>query len=136
MFTLSTTLTSGETLLRATPANTNTTFYMTYMRLPAYKDGTLAATTTSQQVMDSNSTGHDGLKYTITATHASAGTHACELVLSTDGTNSYFSQYGDVITNASLFSIATDVASSMQRVLVTPVNTNTTFVWDVTKRGN
>ena len=39
---------------------------MTYMRLPAYKDGTLAATTTSQQVMDSNSTGHDGLKYTIT----------------------------------------------------------------------
>ena len=109
---------------------------MTYMRLPAYKDGTLAATTTSQQVMDSNSTGHDGLKYTITATHASAGTHACELVLSTDGTNSYFSQYGDVITNASLFSIATDVASSMQRVLVTPVNTNTTFVWDVTKRGN
>ena len=136
LFTLSTTLTSGETLLRATPANTNTTFYMTYMRLPAYKDGTLAATTTSQQVMDSNSTGHDGLKYTITATHASAGTHACELVLSTDGTNSYFSQYGDVITNASLFSIATDVASSMQRVLVTPVNTTTTFVWDVTKRGN
>ena len=135
LYTLSTTMSSGNQLLRATPANTNTTFFLTYSRLPALKDGELTTTaTTADQTLDSQSTAYEGLKYSLLAVHSS-GTHACEVVVGTDGTDSYYSQYGDVVTASSLFSLNTSVSSGNTNLLVTPANTNTTFYWSVTKRG-
>ena len=134
LYTVSTTMSSGNQLLRVTPANTNTTFFLTYSRLPATKDGELTTTTTSEQTLDSQSVAYEGLKYSLLAVHSS-GTHACEVVVGTDGTDAFFSQYGDVVTSSVLFSLNTSVSSGNTNLLVTPANTNTTFYWDVTKRG-
>tara|TARA_Y100000592_G_scaffold100792_1_gene182815 strand:+ start:2442 stop:3578 length:1137 start_codon:yes stop_codon:yes gene_type:complete len=134
LYSLSTTMSGGNQLLRATPANTNTTFFLTFSRLPATKDGELTTTTTSEQTLDTCSVAYEGVKYSIVAVHSS-GTHATEVVVGTDGTDAFFSQYGDVITASSLFSLNTSVSSGNTNLLVTPANTNTTFYWDVTKRG-
>ena len=90
--------------------------------------------TTADQTLDSQSTAYEGLKYSLLAVHSS-GTHACEVVVGTDGSNAFYSQYGDVITASSLFSLNTSVSSGNTNLLVTPANTNTTFYWSVTKRG-
>ena len=82
--------------------------------------------TTSDQVLSSNAVANKAIKYVITATHASAGTHAAEVLLINDGSNAYFVQYGDTYSNASLFSLSSDVNSGNMRLLITPVNTNTT----------
>jgi len=82
--------------------------------------------TTSDQVLSSNGVANKAIKYVIQATHASAGTHAAEVLLINDGTNAYFVQYGDIYSNASLFSLSSDVNSGNMRLLITPVNTNTT----------
>ena len=134
LYSLSTTMSGGNQLLRATPANTNTTFFLTFSRLPATKDGELTTTTTSEQTLDTCSVAYEGVKYSIVAVHSS-GTHATEVVVGTDGTNAFFSQYGDVITASSLFTLNTSVSSGNTNLLVTPANTNTTFYWSVTKRG-
>ena len=63
----------------------------------------------------------------LSATHASAGTHAAEVLLINNGSNAYFVQYGDVFSTASLFSLSADIDSGNMRLLVTPVNTNTTI---------
>ena len=82
--------------------------------------------TTSDQVLSSNAVANKAIKYVITATHASAGTHAAEVLLINDGSNAYFVQSGDTYSNASLFSLSSDVNSGNMRLLITPVNTNTT----------
>ena len=43
-----------------------------------------------------------------------------------DGSNAYFIQYGDVFSNASLFTLSSDINSGNMRLLITPANTNTT----------
>ena len=83
--------------------------------------------TTANQVLSSNAVANKGIKYVINATHASAGTHAAEVLLINDGSNAYFVQYGDVFSNSSLFSLSADVNSGNMRLLVTPANTNTTI---------
>ena len=83
--------------------------------------------TTADQVLSSNSVAIKGIKYVINATHASAGTHACEVLLINNGSNAYFVQYGDVYSTASLFTLSADVDSGNMRLLVTPANTNTTI---------
>ena len=83
--------------------------------------------TTADQVLSSNAIANKGIKYVINATHASAGTHAAEVLLINDGTNAYFVQYGDGYSNSSLFSLTADVDSGNMRLLVTPANTNTTI---------
>ena len=83
--------------------------------------------TTSDQVLSSNATGNKAIKYVVMATHATAGTHAAEVLLINDGSNAYFVQYGDAFSNASLFSLSSDIDSGNMRLLVTPANTNTTF---------
>jgi hypothetical protein len=135
LYDITTTMSSGNQLLRATPANTNTTFFLTYSRLPASKDGELTTTSTSEQTLDSQAVAYEGLKYSLVATHATEGTHACEIVVGTDGTNSFYSQYGDVLTDSVMFSLNTSVSGGNTNLLVTPVNANTTFYWDVSKRG-
>jgi len=83
--------------------------------------------TTADQVLSSNGVGNKAIKYVIMASHASAGTHAAEVLLINDGTNAYFIQYGDAFSNASLFTLSSDVDSGNMRLLVTPANTNTSF---------
>ena len=82
--------------------------------------------TTADQVLSANSVANKAVKYVINATHASAGTHAAEVLLINDGSNSYFVQYGDVYSSSSLFTLSSDIDSGNMRLLITPANTNTT----------
>ncbi len=82
--------------------------------------------TTADQVLSSNAIANKGIKYVINATHASAGTHAAEVLLINDGSSAYFVQYGDVFSNSSLFSLSADIDSGNMRLLITPANTATT----------
>lgn len=82
--------------------------------------------TTADQVLSSNAVANKAVKYVINATHASAGTHAAEVLLINDGTSAYFVQYGDVFSSSSLFTLSSDVNSGNMRLLITPANTNTT----------
>ena len=90
-----------------------------------YTESSFSATT-ANQVLSANAVANKAIKYVIVATHASAGTHACEVLLVNNGSNSYFVQYGDVISSSSLFSLSSDINSGNMRLLITPVNTNTT----------
>lgn len=83
--------------------------------------------TTANQVLSSNAVAIKAVKYVINATHASAGTHASEVLLINNGSSAYFVQYGDVYSTASLFTLSADVDSGNMRLLVTPANTNTTI---------
>jgi hypothetical protein len=83
-------------------------------------------TTTADQVLSANAVANKAVKYVINATHASAGTHAAEVLLINDGSNSYFVQYGDVYSSSSLFTLSSDINSGNMRLLITPANTNTT----------
>lgn len=83
--------------------------------------------TTANQVLSANAVANKAIKYVINATHASAGTHAAEVLLINDGSNAFFVQYGDVYSNSSLFSLSADIDSGNMRLLVTPANTNTTI---------
>ena len=76
-------------------------------------------------MLSSNAIANKSIKFVISATHASAGTHA-EVLLINDGSNAYFIQYGDVYSNASLFTLSSDINSGNMRLLITPANTNTT----------
>lgn len=82
--------------------------------------------TTADQVLSSLPVVNKAVKYVINATHASAGTHAAEVLLINNGSNAFFVQYGDVYSSSSLFSLSADVSSGNMRLLITPVNTNTT----------
>jgi hypothetical protein len=83
--------------------------------------------TTADQVLSSNAVGNKAVKYVIMASHATAGTHAAEVLLINDGTNAYFVQYGDAFSSSSLFALSSDIDSGNMRLLVTPSNTNTTL---------
>ena len=87
---------------------------------------TSLTTTSANQVLSANGIANKAIKYVINATHASAGTHAAEVLLINDGSDAYFVQYGDVYSNSSLFSLSADVNSGNMRLLITPTNTNTT----------
>ena len=82
--------------------------------------------TTADQVLSANAVANKAVKYVINATHASAGTHAAEVLLINDGSNSYFVQYGDVYSSSSLFTLDSDISGGNMRLLITPANTNTT----------
>ena len=90
-----------------------------------YTANTFSATT-ADQVLSSNGIANKAIKYIISATHATAGTHSAEVLLINDGTNSYFVQYGDVYSSSSLFSLNSDINSGNMRLLITPTNTDTT----------
>ena len=91
-----------------------------------YYTASALTATTANQVLSSNAVAIKGIKYVINATHASAGTHACEVLLINNGSSAYFVQYGDVYSTASLFTLSADFNSGNMRLLITPVNTNTT----------
>lgn len=82
--------------------------------------------TTADQVLSSNGIANKAIKFVVMATHSS-GTHATEVLLINDGSNAYFTQYGDAFSASSLFTLSTSIVSGNMRLLVTPANTNTTF---------
>jgi|TARA_B100001094_G_scaffold330271_1_gene395089 hypothetical protein len=126
LFSLSTDISGSDMRLLITPVNTDTSVSSSYIKLPAQGNSTTFSATTADQVLSSVSTGVKGIKYELVATHASAGSHYAEVTLTNDGSDAYFVQFGDVFTNASLFTLSADVSGSSQRLLITPVNTNTT----------
>tara|TARA_A100001234_G_scaffold196480_1_gene185995 strand:+ start:157 stop:984 length:828 start_codon:yes stop_codon:yes gene_type:complete len=87
---------------------------------------TTFSATTADQVLSTLPVANKAVKYVINATHASAGTHAAEVLLINNGSNAFFVQYGDVFSSSSLFSLSADVSSGNMRLLITPANTNTT----------
>jgi len=91
-----------------------------------YTTSALTATT-SDQVLSSNGVANKAIKYVVMASHATLGIHAAEVLLINDGSNAYFVQYGDAISNVSLMSFSSDISGGNMRLLVTPVNTNTTI---------
>ena len=91
-----------------------------------YFTATAFTTTNANQVLSSNAVANKAIKYVLCATHASAGTHAAEVLLINNGSAAFFVQYGDVYSTASLFTLSADVNSGNMRLLCTPANTNTT----------
>jgi len=85
------------------------------------------STTSSDQILSANALANKAVKYVISATHASAGTHAAEVLLVNNGSSAYFVQYGDVYSASSLFTLNADVSGGNARLLVTPANTDTTI---------
>ena len=82
---------------------------------------TTFSTTSSSQVLSSNAVGNKAIKYVINGTHARQAHTKAEVLLINDGSNAYFVQYGDVFSNASLFSLSADVNSGNMRLLVTQI---------------
>ena len=126
LFSLATDISGSDMRLLITPTNTNTSVSSSYIKLPAAGNSTTFSATTADQVLASVSTGIKGVKFELVATHATAGSHYAEVTLTNDGSDAYFVQFGDVFTNASLFTLDADVSGSSQRILITPANTNTT----------
>ena len=91
-----------------------------------YYTATAFTTTNANQLLSSNAVANKAIKYVLCATHASAGTHAAEVLLINNGSSAFFVQYGDVYSTASLFTLSADVNSGNMRLLCTPANTNTT----------
>jgi len=92
-----------------------------------YYTASALTTTNANQVLSSNAVANKAIKYVLSATHATAGTHAAEVLLINNGSAAFFVQYGDVFSTASLFTLTADVNSGNMRLLVTPANTNTTI---------
>ena len=92
-----------------------------------YYTASALTTTSANQVLSSNAVANKAIKYVLSATHATAGTHAAEVLLINNGSAAFFVQYGDVFSTASLFTLTADVNSGNMRLLVTPANTNTTI---------
>lgn len=62
----------------------------------------------------------------ISGSHASAGYHATEVLVTHDGTTVYMSEYATVFTSSSLMTLDADISGGNIRLLITPANTNTT----------
>jgi hypothetical protein len=87
---------------------------------------TALTTTSTSQIVDSFSKSlFRTVKYYIELSTATAY-HATEVLLTHDGTNSYYTEYATITTGASLGSIDSDISGDTVRLLVTPTNTNTT----------
>lgn len=84
-------------------------------------------TADANQVLLSVPTSIYGVKVFISATHASAGNHVTEVIMTNNASSTFFAQYGDIYTSSELFTLSADVNTGNSRLLVSPVNTNTTL---------
>jgi hypothetical protein len=83
--------------------------------------------TTANQVLDSIAIAtFRSVKYQISITSGSAY-HMTEVSVIHDGTTSYITEYGTILTGASLASFDADISSGNLRLLTTPVNAITTY---------
>jgi hypothetical protein len=92
-----------------------------------YTTTNLTATTADQVMSQVSKSAYNAVKYVISASHASAGYHATEVLLTHDGSTVYMSEYATVFTSSSLMTLDADISGDNLRLLVTPANTNTSF---------
>lgn len=96
----------------------------------SYVTGKVAlTTTTANQVVDSFA--HADIrtvKYYVEAVTASAY-HATEILLTHDGTTCYITEYATIYSGSSLASFNANISGANARLLVTPVNNNTTITF-------
>jgi len=83
--------------------------------------------TTADQVLDSIAVAtYRSVKYQISITSGSAY-HMTEVSVIHDGTGAYITEYGTVLTGASLASFDADISGGNLRLLTTPVNAVTVY---------
>lgn len=99
---------------------------LTFETTPYATYTSVLATTATDQVIYTYLASQPGSRITLAATHATAGKHICDLLMTSDGTDLFFTQFGDVTTQSELFTLSSDVSVGSARLLITPVNTNTT----------
>lgn len=90
-------------------------------------DETLTLTTANQVVDTLNKLTYRSAKFLVQMSHATLGYHVTEVLVIHDGTNAYVTEYGTMWTIASLGTVNADISGNNLRLLVTPVNTNTTI---------
>lgn len=85
------------------------------------------STTTADQVLDSISAStYRSVKYQIQVT-SSTSYHATEVTVVHDGTDTFITEYGTIITGSSLATFTADVSGGNLRLLTTPTNAVTTY---------
>jgi len=83
--------------------------------------------TTSNQVLDSiSATTYRSVKYQIQIT-SSTSYHVTEVMVIHDGTDTFITEYGTIITGSSLATFTADVSGGNLRLLTTPTNAVTTY---------
>lgn len=88
---------------------------------------TVTSGSTSQLPIDRFAkTAYRSSKYFITA-NTSNSYHTSEALVIHDGTTSYITEYGIVITGSELYSLNTDISGDDVRLLATPAQSGTTF---------
>jgi len=87
---------------------------------------TFSATTADQVLSSVSASSNRTVKYVISGSHASAGYHATEVLVTHDGSTVYMSEYATVFTSSSLMTLDADISGGNIRLLITPANTNTT----------
>lgn len=90
-------------------------------------DETLTLTTANQVVDTLNKLTYRSAKFLVQMSHATLGYHVTEVLVIHDGTNAYVTEYGTMWTINSLGAVNADISGNTLRLLVTPVNTNTTI---------
>lgn len=97
---------------------------------PSYVTGRVAlSTTSSNQIVDSFAYADvRTVKYYVEAATSSAY-HATEILLTHDGSTCYITEYATIYSGTSLASFNANISGSNARLLVTPVNANTTITF-------
>jgi hypothetical protein len=89
-------------------------------------DDSVTTTSTTEATLDTFSLlAYRSGKYHLQATSGS-NYHATEVMVIHDGSNAYFSQYGDITTGTSLFTLSVDTSSGSVRLRVIPAPANST----------
>jgi hypothetical protein len=89
-------------------------------------DQTLTTTATTEVAVDTFPLlSYRSAKYHLQATQGT-NYHATEVMVIHNATNAYFSQFGDIYTNGSLFNLSVDTSSGSVRLLVTPSSSDST----------
>ena len=84
-------------------------------------------TTTANQVIDSwSATTYRTAKYILQAVNGS-DVHSTEILLNHDESNVYITGYATIYSNASLFTVSSQLNGSTLELRATPANANTTF---------
>lgn len=87
---------------------------------------TTSTTTANQVVASVSSTAYRSVKFYVQVT-SGAAYQATEIYVVHDGTTTYVTEYGTILSGASLASFACDINTGNLRLLVTPVNAATTI---------
>jgi hypothetical protein len=124
---------SGGIVLATSPTLTTPTLGVASATSVALANGILrsgtltTSATTANQVLDSIAIAtFRSVKYQISITSGSAY-HMTEVSIIHDGTDAYITEYGTILTGASLASFDADISTGNLRLLTTPTNAVTTY---------